>query len=436
MNFSAMLKDVDAAIANGRLERAASLLRELLQAAPEDLALLERLARIAHLQRDERKTEAIRARIQRLKRQLASSAGDIRTRPLRVLFVQRSPCIRNYKMAQALGARGHTIVLAYTTELLSERYPGLSDDVYAQSVRIQGNQDLWRLSAGFDLVHCHNEPDVLSVAALAGDAPVIHDTHDLISLRDHTDPNVAFFEGIANRGAHGRIYTTPYQRREAELLYDVQGPSLVFYNYASAQDLPQRFHPKLSAQDGGLHFVYEGGISLSRHRDFNSIFIEIAARGAHVHIYPARFNEDLEVFFSRNPRIHYNRPVSPTRIMEEMTRFDIGIIPWNLEKGNKRFLDSTIANKLFEYLAAGLPVATANIQSYVEYFAANPVGVTFDTVEQLFAQGLPELSRMAKEVDFSKQVYTFEGEIDRVEEFYRMVLAKAGEGQPGRSSRG
>lgn len=342
--------------------------------------------------------------------------------PLNILFLQNSPCIRNYKMATALRAKGHRVSLGYTIKLLSQRYPGLSDDTYDENICIRSYRQLWDMSKNFDLIHSHNEPDELTVAALAGDCPVIHDTHDLISLRANNDPGLAYFEGIANRGAHGRIATTPFQEREIMNMYGPKNPGLVFYNYASQADLPRIFHPKLSARDGQVHFVYEGGLSESAHRDFRDIFVEMAVRGMHVHIYPASWSDKLAAFFSRHKRIRYNKPVSPKVLMEEMTRYDIGIIPWNLEKGNKRFLDSTIANKLFEYLAAGLPVATSRLQSYEDFFERTPVGVTFDSVQELVETHVPRLLEMAKTIDFSRHVYTFESEIQRVEEFYRHVL--------------
>jgi len=83
-----------------------------------------------------------------------------------VLFVQESPCIRNYKMATALRKRGHRVTLAYGRARLSQVYPGLSDDVYDELIHLDGFRELWDIAKGFDVVHCHNEPDFLTVAAL------------------------------------------------------------------------------------------------------------------------------------------------------------------------------------------------------------------------------------------------------------------------------
>lgn len=342
--------------------------------------------------------------------------------PLNILFVQEGPCIRNYKTATALRARGHRVTLGYTKMLLSQMYKGLSDSVYNECIKINQYRDLWDMSGRYDVVHCHNEPDVLTVTALAGDAPVIHDTHDLISLRADGDQNLAFFEGTANRGAHGRIYTTPYQRDEAQRLYGAPEPSLVFYNYTSAGDLPKRMLPKLSAKDGKVHIVYEGGIGGNGHRNFIDLFLELARNGVHVHILPTGYNPEMAKFFSAYPEIHYNQPLSPKEIMEAMSQYDIGIIPFNIDMGNKRFLDSTIANKLFEYLAAGLPVVASPLQSYVDYFAENRVGRVFENAADII-RAIPELLKVAEDVDLCSYTRTYEGEVLRLEAFYRQIIA-------------
>lgn len=342
-------------------------------------------------------------------------------RPLNLLFVQEAPCIRNYKMTSALRARGHRVSLAYTKADLSQMYKGLDNDTYDEVIQLRDNRHFWDLCGGYDLVHCHNEPDQLSVVALGGAAPVVHDTHDLISLRGGGESSLVFFEGLANRSAHGRVYTTAYQEREARDLYGVTGPSLVFNNCASAADLPRRRLPKLSAQDGKTHIVYEGGMGGSSHRDFIDLFADLGQAGLVVHMYPRSYDPELAQRLGANPNLRYHQPLSPRQIMEEMTQYDLGIIPFNLDKGVRRFLDSTLANKLFEYLAAGLPVVASDLQSYRDYFAQHPVGFTFSSASDII-QGLPRLRTIAQEVTLADHVRTYEGEITRLEEFYYQVI--------------
>lgn len=341
-----------------------------------------------------------------------------------VLFVQESPCIRNYKMATALRKRGHRVTLAYGRARLSQVYPGLSDDVYDELIHLDGFRELWDIAKGFDVVHCHNEPDFLTVAALGCAAPVIHDTHELISLRANGDKNLAFFEGLANRAAAGRVYSTAYQMREAQRLYGVEGPSEVVRNYVVEDDLPKNFKPKLSRGDGQLHLVYEGGVGAQGHRDYRELFFALAGLGVHVHIHPTAHDPELAKAFGRDPRLHYHQPLSPKRIIEEMTQYDVGLIPCNMERGDKRFLDSTIANKLFEYLAAGLPVIASPLQSYIDYFEVTPAGKVFHSPAEAVAAAR-ELVERASNTDFTVFAKSHEDEIWRVERLYDQVLGEA-----------
>ena len=352
----------------------------------------------------------------------AAEAGPPASAPLNILFVQETPCIRNYKMAVALRAAGHRVTLAYTRSRLSQAYPELSDETYDECVLVRDYRQLWDLTASYDIVHCHNEPDLLTVAALAGTAPVVHDTHDLISLRRPDDANLAFFEGVANRAADGRVYTTPYQMEEARNLYGVTGPSLVLHNYVSQGDLPRRKLPKLSQADGQVHLVYEGGVRARGHRDFGELFRDLAARGLHVHVYPMKCDEEVARQMTGSPNLHYHQPVSPKQIIEEMTQYDFGIIPFNLDQGKRRFLDTTIANKLYEYLAAGLPVIATDLRSYREYFREHPVGLTYAGADDIVA-AIPALRKMAATEDLAACVRSFEQETPRLVAFYRQVLA-------------
>ncbi len=341
-----------------------------------------------------------------------------------ILFVQESPCIRNYKIATALIQRGHKVSLAYAKAKLSQMYKDLSDSVYTQIFHIKSNKELWELIEHFDLVHCHNEPDILTVTALAGKRPVIHDTHDLISLRDPENETLKYFESIANYGAHGRVYTTPYQLQSASKQYGIKEHSIVLFNYSSQQDLPTSNLPKLSTQDGHIHLVYEGGIGSNPHRNFYELFTQLALnKKIHIHLYPSFKNNEIDKLFANYNNIHIYDPVSPKQIIKEMSQYDIGIIPFNLEKGNKVFLETTIANKLFEYLAAGLPVLTSNLKSYQDFFTTNKVGRTFNSVTEIFDilnNGFLDEYKF----DPQEYIYTYEDQIYRLESLYDKVMTE------------
>jgi glycosyltransferase involved in cell wall biosynthesis len=339
-----------------------------------------------------------------------------------VLFVQDLPCIRNYKECKALKSRGHGVALAYVQGPISQIYQ-LSDDVYDKCLQLKNPQELWELSKRFDLVHCHNEPDHWTVAAIAGEKPVVHDTHDMISLRQPEDPNIAFLEAVANRGAQGRVYVSDYLLQTALERYSVDpATSLVLPNYVDREMAPQASLPKLSADDGQVHLVYEGGLTHEpgTHRSFMPFFIELAQAGLQVHIHPAFANPLVQQAASQNPNLHYYPPAPPDKLLEVLTRYDYGLVPFVIQPHNRMHLDSALPNKLFEYLAAGLPVLGANLLSLREFIEREKVGLVYDNAA--------DLCKRLKEFDLREikgRSYTMDNEIKHLEALYAK-LSKSG----------
>ena len=110
---------------------------------------------------------------------------------MRILFLQQQPCMRALKYAAALRAAYPSFKLgfAYQGRTLTEWY-GSGDELFHRwwKVGSEPRENLETAAAEFrpDLIHSHNLPDSLTVIALelfAGRIPVVHDVHDLQSLR-------------------------------------------------------------------------------------------------------------------------------------------------------------------------------------------------------------------------------------------------------------
>ena len=111
---------------------------------------------------------------------------------MRVLFLQRQPCIRTLKYAAAIHGGGEDVTLgfAYQGRTLTEWY-GSGDELFDGWWRLPPRDPADAIARAVedfrpDLIHSHNLPDLLTALALevvGGDVPVVHDVHDMQSLR-------------------------------------------------------------------------------------------------------------------------------------------------------------------------------------------------------------------------------------------------------------
>src|SRR5918998_4528379 len=104
---------------------------------------------------------------------------------MRVLFLQQQPCVRAMKYAAGFAARVPEITLgfAYRGRTLSELY-GAGDELFEAWYPLGDDPaaELPDVVEAFapDVIHSHNLPDGLTVAALdTVSVPVIHDVHDM-----------------------------------------------------------------------------------------------------------------------------------------------------------------------------------------------------------------------------------------------------------------
>ena len=187
------------------------------------------------------------------RREPARAIRDRRAARVRVLFLQRQPCIRALKYAVGLRAARPEMALgfAYQGRTLDEWY-GSGDDLFEAWWRLDADDPAEGLAAAIDefdptLIHSHNLPDSLTVLALEvvdGRIPVIHDSHDLQSLRrtpyedgfdDPDDPEA--LEKAAVEGCAALVAVSREMVDEIAARHRVPERTLLFANYALARDV-------------------------------------------------------------------------------------------------------------------------------------------------------------------------------------------------------
>ena len=352
---------------------------------------------------------------------------------MRVLFLQQQPCSRALKYAASLRSNGSgslQLGFAYRGLTLSALY-GSGDELFDGWWRLDGRptHGLREAVAEFrpDVIHSHNLPDSLSVLALElteGRIPVVHDVHDLQSLRrtpyedGFPEPeNPLELERRAVEGCAALVTVSDELLAEIDARHDLRGSRLVFPNYALARDLPESVGAG-RPQEGRPRLVYQGTLSTNGgHYDLRGLFAAIGGQGVELHVYPARRVDGYDAL----PGVHLHGTLTPSALLRTLPSYDLGWAGFNAEL-NGAHLDTALPNKAFEYLGCGLPVLTLRHRALSRFLEERGLGVSLDAAEDLGrvleAIDLPELRRRVAAARFE---FTFESRIGDLLDLYEAV---------------
>lgn len=367
---------------------------------------------------------------------------------MRILFLQPQPCIRSLKYAQALKHRLKdriSLVLAYTRHSLRSLY-GYGDEFFRSTLRINPARPSRALHRTLkkhkpDLIHSHNAPDFLTVAAIktADGIPVVHDVHEVLSLHntgyyvgDGGDDLLRYGkdERVANEESDACVFASEGIRRYIEGEYETNHkPVLVFPNLMSETMMPKCFPAKLSSLDGQVHIVYVGTVTSVKGSHYNLMetFRKIARKRLHVHVYTTWQDDAYRTLGDGDGFLHHHGHVPRRQLLREMTRYDLGWGGLNRAR-NRRHLRVALQNKIAEYVGCGLPVVTFPNTAVAEFVQKSGAGVVVKDVGEL-AQGIRSgainvQDSRVRALEARKRL-TIESRIDDLVKLYEALLLYA-----------
>ena len=372
---------------------------------------------------------------------------------MKVLFVQRQPCIRTLKYAEGLIACDVDIELSFAYELLTlSEFYGHGDEHFAQWWKL-GDDPAARLreivaEQGIDIIHCHNGPDTLTnvcIDCFSGQVPIVHDIHDLMSARmtEYDDISVGSAETDWEGSEIDMDRWLAEERRAVEQSdgviavsdeildiatrreYRLPEACEVYANYIPERFIPQEI-PEINAEDrsGPLTVVYEGSLSTNAgHYDLRSVFVDLAAEGFEVHVHPSRAEPTYSDLARATPGLVYHDPLSPERLYEQLPRYDLGWAGFN-DTLNRAHLETVLPNKLFEYVACGLPVLSFRHHALATFIEQHSAGVVIDDVPEIRRRLTPErLASLRQSVRAQRHDFTVEANVGRVTGLYGRLVA-------------
>lgn len=283
-----------------------------------------------------------------------------------------------------------------------------------------------------DIFHCHNEPSwfVTLVKELC-DVPVVLDIHDSFLTRVAKEEQDRVYEEEGkelvritaeerNNFQLADALVFPGQRF-ADLVrseFNLTQPYIILPSY-----LPRRLY-RYNIQDwlGGL--VYEGKVQLSTEQRHSYGFrycnyLDFAKKcreiGMDFHMYSGRTDEPFMQAYKDYAILHEPRHFQ--ELVRDIARHDWGLLG-NIVPTSE--WDVAFPNKLFEYVAAGVPVVAINAKESEDFVEREGIGISVKSIEEL-ASRWSEHTNIRKNLLKKRAKYSMDNNIHQLEELYRNV---------------
>ncbi len=323
----------------------------------------------------------------------------------RLLFVSERPIAREWKLAQAMRARGFTVDLAIPEE---RALPYVDANAGFDAVHRFGRADDLislqrdgRYRAGHYFIY--KDYRTLARVLQRKPGPIVLDIYDPLSgmFSDEQLEALRFAEQARLEryciesvdGIVCRDLRLQHVKRHFPVRFDV--PLLFFPDYLSGAGAPVASTSTLKLRQSdpnALHLVHGGGInkrSWTQHEAAIMWMVKLANRhGAHVHVYAHNFAtpgilDGYAEHARSNPRLHIHESVPPEHWISELAQYDAQLLvprtsaePWTHLGWSRANLELCSCNRIFDSVEAGVPIVGAREYGSMRWAERRGFGVT------------------------------------------------------------
>jgi glycosyltransferase involved in cell wall biosynthesis len=343
-------------------------------------------------------------------------------------MVSGHSCVRVHKIALPLIEKGHEVHLIARKQTNFSPYyrTFLHYDDIGQCI------ESIKLHRDADLFHVHNEPSWFVCAIKeVSTKPVILDVHDTFLSRSTPDQSeaasadgsphlrVSTEERNAFQAADGLVFVSNQVRDIAMGEFGLTQPYTVLPSYVPSTYY--QYHTKEWL--GGL--VYEGRVSIpeefeilkngtgANYCDYRGVCEATQNMGMDFHLYSGREDKPFTELYKNLAYVHPGYAYRD--LLRQVSRHDWGLV------GN--LIDSpqwqaTTPNKLFDYLAAGVPSVCINAGSSSEIVKEHGFGITVGSLDEL-GDRWGEHREKRNQLWKVRQPLSMEANIHKVTDLYR-----------------
>src|SRR5262249_4601902 len=226
---------------------------------------------------------------------------------------------------------------------------------------------------------------VARLAAGSKGAKLVYDSHELfseqeLSWRDRRQWSAMEAKHI--KACDMIITVNPSIARELEQRYGIARINVV-YNAEHPLNSPnhnRRFHEIFCLDAGAKVLLFQGGLSTGRHLESVVEAMKLI-RNSRVHLVilgDGPLKSHLQTLIQRmgvKTRVHFHHAVPQNELLRFTASADAGIIPYQATCLNNYYCTP---NKLFEFIAAGIPILASNLPEIHQIITGSEIGMVGD----------------------------------------------------------
>tara|TARA_B100001109_G_C18851357_1_gene469403 strand:- start:77 stop:1303 length:1227 start_codon:yes stop_codon:yes gene_type:complete len=327
--------------------------------------------------------------------------------------------------------------------------PALSNDSFDKTILFRNKWHLLKILKSYGgknaIIHSFGPPHEAAFEIIKNSKnkkqTVLFDFQDLMISNFGMNPPFAYMKKDLDREkfilnhADGIVAHSLELQSAKKYFGEIKTPKLFFPLYVDNI----AFKEKANKVDDELHLVYVGGVhSKFQNKDYFGglqlywLVEKLNEQRIHFHIYPAPTNrkEDLLDYIKFDKELAFfqlHKPVSQANLIEEINKYDFGVIPFFHNTNNKLNAKRTYCTtlKLFNYIEAGIPMIIGEDTAF-ENFLGRRFQSSVSFSYEMFDDVRNNLKSMnynetLKHIRQTRETYSLETNIQKLLDFYNRL---------------